>query len=109
MGVLHCFTLDLRAARELLDIGMMISFSGIITFKNADSLRSIVKYIPNDALLVETDAPYLSPEPKRGTENEPSFIVYTLKRLSELKKISYEEVAFLTSENARRLFNLDKD
>ena len=109
LGVLHCFTLDLRAARELLDIGMMISFSGIITFKNADSLRSIVNYIPNDALLVETDAPYLSPEPKRGTENEPSFIVYTLKRLSELKKISYEEVAFLTSENARRLFNLDKD
>ena len=109
LGVLHCFTLDLKAARELLDIGMMISFSGILTFKNADSLRRIVKYIPDDALLVETDAPYLAPEPKRGKENEPSLIAYTIKKLSELKKISFEEIASLTSKNAKRLFNLDED
>ena len=76
---------------------------------NADSLRRIVKYIPDDALLVETDAPYLAPEPKRGKENEPSLIAYTIKKLSELKKISFEEIASLTSKNAKRLFNLDED
>ena len=107
IGVLHCFTLELEAARKLLDIGMMISFSGILTFKNAEEIRKIVEFIPNDSLLVETDAPYLAPEPERGKENEPALIVHTIKKLAELKRVSYNEVSDLTSVNAKRLFNLD--
>ena len=99
-GVLHCFTLDQVCARRLLDLGFMISFSGIITFSNADNLREVVKYIPDDRLLVETDAPYLAPIPERGKENEPAFIRHTGAKLAALRDSSVEALAHLSMQNA---------
>ena len=106
LGVLHCFTLDLKAAKKLIDIGMMISFSGIVTFSNAYDLRSIVSYIPNEFLLIETDAPYLSPVPNRGKQNEPAFIIHTARQIAELRGCSVEDIAYITSSNAKKLFSI---
>ena len=106
LGVLHCFTLDLKAAKKLIDIGMMISFSGIVTFSNAYDLRSIVSYIPNEFLLIETDAPYLSPVPNRGKQNEPAFIIHTARQIAELRGCSVEDIACITSSNAKKLFSI---
>lgn len=103
-GVLHCFTLNRACARRLLDLGFMISFSGIVTFVNADALREVVAYIPDDRLLVETDAPYLAPVPKRGQENEPALVVHTGAKLAELRGCSVEAVAQLSMQNAWNLF-----
>ena len=97
LGVLHCFTLDLEAAKKLIDLGMMISFSGIVTFKNASDLRRIVSFIPDEYLLIETDAPYLSPEPMRGKQNEPAFITHTARQIAELRGCSLEDISKITS------------
>jgi TatD DNase family protein len=106
LGVLHCFTRDTQFAKQVLDLGLMISFSGIVTFANADPLREVVQYVPDDRLLIETDSPYLAPVPKRGNRCEPAFVVHTANRLAELKGISIESIAKLTSKNARTLFAL---
>ena len=106
-GVLHCFTLDLHCAKKLLDLGMMISFSGIVTFNNAEELRNVVPYIPDEQLLIETDAPYLAPVPKRGKENEPGFIKYTAMELAKIRGCSIEYLSDITTKNAKRLFRLD--
>lgn len=106
LGVLHCFTLDLESAKKLMDLGMMISFSGIVTFKNASDLRRIVSYVPDEYLLIETDAPYLSPEPMRGKQNEPAFITHTARQIAELRGCSLEDIAKITSYNAKRLFSI---
>ncbi len=106
LGVLHCFTLNLEAAKKLIDLGMMISFSGIVTFKNASDLRRIVSFIPDEYLLIETDAPYLSPEPMRGKQNEPAFITHTARQIAELRGCSLEDIAKITSYNAKRLFSI---
>ncbi len=106
LGVLHCFTRDTAFARQVLDLGMMISFSGIVTFANADALREVVQYVPDDRLLIETDSPYLAPVPMRGKRNEPAFVVHVAKQLAELKNGSLDFIANLTAENARRLFAL---
>lgn len=107
-GVLHCFTLDKSCATQLLDMGYMISFSGIVTFANANDLRNIVSYIPSDKLLIETDAPYLAPVPNRGKENEPAFLVDTGLKIAELRGCLVEEVAEITTENAIHMFGLEK-
>lgn len=106
LGVLHCFTRDRAFARKVLDLGLMISFSGIVTFANADPLREVVAYVPDDRLLIETDSPYLAPVPMRGTRCEPAFVVHTAKQLAELKGCSLDSLASLTAKNARALFAL---
>jgi len=106
LGVLHCFTRDTAFAGKMLDLGLMISFSGIVTFANADPLREVAKYVPDDRLLIETDSPYLAPVPMRGKRNEPAFVVHVAKLLAELRGGSVESVANLTARNARALFAL---
>lgn len=105
-GVLHCFTRDRAFARRMLDLGLMISFSGIVTFANADPLREVAAYVPDDRLLIETDSPYLAPVPLRGSRCEPAFVVHTAQRLAELRGVPTELLARRTAENARRLFRL---
>ena len=103
-GVLHCFTEDWDMAKRALDLNYFISFSGIITFKNAEELRSVVKQVPIDRILIETDSPYLAPVPFRGKPNEPKYVPEVAKCVAELKGISIEEIAEITTANYRTLF-----
>jgi len=105
-GIIHCFSGDYEMARACMDMGFYISIPGSITFKNAEGFRVIVKRIPLESLLVETDAPFLTPEPFRGERNEPSFVRYTAQKVAEIKKISFEKVAEVTTENALRVYRL---
>ena len=102
--VLHCFTSGPDLARRGLALGGYISFSGVITFKNAEALRDIAMAVPSDRLLVETDAPYLAPEPLRGKTNEPAFVAHTAARLAALRGVRESEMARMTTENFFRLF-----
>ncbi|MCX8050235.1 MAG: TatD family hydrolase, partial [Methylohalobius sp.] len=104
-GVLHCFTEDWEMARAGLDLGFYISFSGIITFKNAAELRAVARRVPLDRLLIETDAPYLAPVPHRGRPNSPLYLGYIAQCLAELRGLSVESLAEQTAENYRRLFH----
>jgi len=104
-GVLHCFTEDLDMARQAVDMGFLISISGIVTFRNASELREVVKALPLDRLLVETDAPWLAPVPHRGRKNEPQFVVEVAEKVAELKGVSAEEVARVTTDNFFALFS----
>jgi TatD DNase family protein len=106
-GVIHCFTGGPEEARTYLDLGYFISFSGIVTFKNAEPIRAAARLCPNDRLLVETDAPFLAPIPLRGRRNEPAFIVHTLETLAQLRGRPVGELAQVTAANARALFRLD--
>ncbi|MGB2130516.1 MAG: TatD family hydrolase [Marinobacterium sp.] len=103
-GVLHCFTESLEMAKAALDMGYMISFSGIITFRNAAELRDVVKAVPLDRLLVETDSPYLAPVPYRGKQNQPAYVADVAACVAELKGVSVEEVAEQTTTNFHQLF-----
>lgn len=103
-GLIHCFNASKGLAARMLDLGMYISISGIVTFKNAEALRETVNYIPLDRILVETDSPYLAPVPKRGKTNEPSYTKYVVEFLAKLKGISAEELASKTTENFFQLF-----
>lgn len=102
--VLHCFTGGADLAHRGLALGGYISFSGVVTFKNAEALRDIALAVPSDRLLVETDAPYLAPEPLRGKTNEPAFVVYTAARLAALRGLREAEMARLTTDNFFKLF-----
>ena len=103
-AVLHCFTSTEKLARAGLEYGFFVSFSGVLTFKKSVELRRIAKIVPNERLLVETDAPYLSPEPHRGKRNEPAFVVETAKVLASTRDMSFEELCDLTTANFFRLF-----
>ena len=103
-GLLHCFSSGPDLARRALDLGLYISFSGIITFKNAEEVRRVAKDVPLNQLLVETDAPYLAPVPNRGKTNEPAFTAYTAAKVAELKGLEVAELADVTTENFFRLF-----
>jgi TatD DNase family protein len=105
-GVIHCFTGDVADARRYLDLGQYLSFSGILTFKNAASIRDAAAFAPIDRILVETDAPYLAPIPHRGKRNEPAFIVKTLETLASLRGVAVDAMDQATTENTRRLFKL---
>jgi len=105
-GLIHCFSTSKELANRALDIGFYISISGIITFNKASELREIVKEIPLDRLLIETDSPFLAPVPHRGKTNEPAFVKEVAHALANLKNISFEELAQITSDNFNRLFNL---
>ena len=104
-GLIHCFTGTQRLADAALEMGLYISVSGIATFKNSGALRDVIKTVPLDRLLVETDAPYLAPVPHRGKTNEPAFVVHTANMLAELKGVSPGELAAVTTENFFRLFS----
>lgn len=104
-AVIHCFTGSSYMAKEILDMGFYISISGIVTFKNATNLQNIVKNLPLDKLLVETDAPYLAPIPHRGKRNEPAYVKHTAEFIAKLKNISYDEVAKATTDNFFKLFD----
>ncbi|MBA4502265.1 TatD family hydrolase [Marinobacterium marinum] len=103
-GVLHCFTESLDMAKAALDLGYMISFSGIISFRNAAELREVVKAVPLDRMLVETDSPYLAPVPYRGKQNQPAYVAEVAACVAELKGVSLDTVAEHTSANFRQLF-----
>jgi TatD DNase family protein len=105
-GIIHCFSGDYEMAKACIDMGFFISIPGTVTFKNADGFREIVRRIPLESLLIETDAPFLTPEPYRGKRNEPSFVRYTAQKIAEVKKISFEKVAEITTENALRVYRL---
>ena len=105
-GIIHCFSGDYEMAKDCLDMGFYISIPGSITFKNAEGFRKIVERIPLESLLVETDAPFLTPEPFRGKRNEPSYVRYTAQKVAEIKKVSLEKVAEITTENALRVYRL---
>lgn len=98
-GVLHCFTEDWQMAMQSMELGFYIGFSGIITFKNADSIRQVVKQVPLDKMLLETDAPYLAPVPYRGKPNEPAYLRNTAEAMANLRGISYDELAAKTTAN----------
>lgn len=106
-GVLHCFTEDLATARTLLDMGLYISFSGIVTFRNAEELRAAARYVPLDRMLIETDSPWLAPIPFRGKENQPAYVRDVAEYLSVLKGVDIAQLAAATTENFSRLFHVD--
>ena len=105
-GIIHCFSGDYRMAKECIDMGFYISVPGTITFKNAGEFQEIVRNLPLESLLVETDAPFLAPVPFRGKRNEPGFVPYTAQKIAELKKVPFEKVAEVTTANALRVFKL---
>ena len=105
-GVIHCFSGDYRMAQKCLDMGFYISIPGAITFGKSEKLQEVVKNIPMSCLLLETDAPYLTPHPNRGKRNEPAYVVHTAKKVAELKGFSFEDVASISSQNTRSLFGI---
>lgn len=106
-GVMHSFTGDLATATACLEMGLYISFAGMVTYKSAQNLRDVAAAIPLDRLLIETDSPYLAPVPLRGQRNEPAFVAHTAVCLAKVRGVSVEEFAKQTSENARLLFRLE--
>jgi TatD DNase family protein len=102
-GIIHCFSGGLEEARQALDLGFYLSFGGVLTFPKAEALREAARLAPEDRLLVETDAPYLAPVPKRGKRNEPAFMVETARRLAEVRGAAPERIAEVTTENFERL------
>ncbi len=106
-GIVHCFSGDYSMAKQCLDMGFYISIPGTITFRNAGPFQEMVRKLPLESLLVETDAPFLAPVPVRGKRNEPSFVRYTTQKIAELKAIPFERVAEATSANALRVFRLE--
>ncbi len=103
-GVLHCFTESWDIAKRALDLGFFISFSGIITFKNAETVREVAKRVPLHALLIEADSPYLAPEPHRGKPNQPAYVSYVAQGLATLRDLSFQDIAQQTWDNYFRLF-----
>ena len=105
-GILHCFTEDWETAKAVLDCGYYVSFSGIVSFKNAQDLRDVAKQVPLNRVLIETDSPYLAPMPYRGKSNEPKYVPYVAKALCDVYDKSLEEMAFITKQNFENLLNL---
>lgn len=105
-GVFHCFSGSPEMAEALVKIGFYVSFTGVLTFKNAKRAVLAAEQVPLDRLMIETDCPYMAPEPHRGERNDPSLVRFVCEKLAQVKGISVEEVAFATKENAKRLFGL---
>ncbi len=102
-GIMHCFTGDEQQAREALELGFYLSFGGVVTFNKADVVRAAAAMVPDDRLLVETDAPYLAPVPHRGKRNEPAFMVETVRKLASVRGVPMEHIAAITTDNFERL------
>jgi len=107
-GVMHCFSGDEKFLKTCLDMGFFISFTCNITYKNASSLREIIKLVPMDRLLLETDAPFLAPQAFRGKRNEPMYVKYVAEEVARIKGFDFNKIANMTTENARKLFKLKK-
>jgi TatD DNase family protein len=105
-GMIHCFSGDYKLAKTFINMGFYISIPGTVTFNNASQTQDVVKRVPLNRLLLETDAPFLAPTPYRGKRNEPSYIVHTAQKIAKLRGISFEEVSYQTSKNVCQLFNL---
>ncbi|MCU7833952.1 MAG: TatD family hydrolase [gamma proteobacterium symbiont of Taylorina sp.] len=105
-GIMHCFVEDMESAEKALEMGFYISFSGIVTFKNAKEIQAVAKAIPDNRILIETDSPYLAPVPMRGKKNQPAYVSYVAKFLADLRGTSLEQFAEISSKNFYRLFNL---
>lgn len=103
-GVMHCFAEDWDTARQAMDMGFYISFSGIVTFKNAQTLKEVARRVPLDRMLIETDSPYLAPVPYRGKPNEPSYVRHVAEHIAELRDMKFEDIASVTTENFYKLF-----
>lgn len=108
-GILHCFSGSLEMAKQCMKMNFRISFGGPITFKNAKRPGEVLKEIPLDYLLVETDAPYLTPEPFRGKQNQPAYVTYVARKMAELREMEFEEICRITTQNAELLFGLSSD
>jgi len=106
-GVVHCFGGSREQAKKFIERGLLLSFTGIVTFKNAKDIQEIVKEVPLEKMMVETDAPYLSPEPYRGKRNEPAYVKYVVEKIAELKSISFDKVAAVTTQTAKEFFNIN--
>jgi TatD DNase family protein len=105
-GVLHCYTGSLESAREYLNMGFYISFSGSVTFKSARNLQEVARFVPDDRLLVETDSPYLTPEPMRGRPNEPAYVRYVAQKVAELRQTTLTELSARTTANVETLYGI---
>jgi TatD DNase family protein len=105
-GVIHCFSSDYDTALTFIDMGFYISIPGVVTFANAGKLKDVVKRIPLDRMIVETDCPFLAPVPNRGKRNEPLYVTYTARMIAELRGITFEEVAEVTTINSKNLYNI---
>lgn len=106
-GVMHCFTESIEVAQAAIDLGFYISFSGIVTFKNATSLKDVAKSIPLDRILIETDSPYLAPVPHRGKTNQPAYVIHVAEEIARLRGISPEEVGIASSQNFAQCFSIN--
>jgi TatD DNase family protein len=104
-GIFHCFTGDNNEAKKIVDLGFLLGISGVVTFKNSN-LNEVLKNVPLYKLVLETDAPYLAPVPKRGKRNESSYLVYVAQKLSEIYQVPIKEIAEITTENSRKLFGI---
>jgi TatD DNase family protein len=104
-GIMHCFSGDYSFAQRVLDLGLMISVPGIVTFKNSKTMQEVTKKIPLSSMLLETDGPYLAPHPFRGKRNEPAYLIYTAEKIAELRQIDVDEVTKQTTANAEKLFS----
>ena len=105
--LMHCYTGSLELAKKMLDLNSYFSASGIITFKKSSDLNNTFNFIPSDKILIETDSPFLAPVPKRGKTNEPSYLKYTLEHMAKIKKISPQEMELITSQNFKKLFEIN--
>jgi len=107
LGVFHCFSGDWAMARQCIDLGFYISVPGVVTFDKSKVLQDVVRQAPLDTILLETDCPYLTPVPHRGKRNEPSFIIHTAKKVAEIKKLPWEDIAQTAARNTRKLFRIE--
>ncbi|HDH87690.1 MAG: hydrolase TatD [Desulfobacterium sp. 4572_20] len=105
-GMIHCFSGDYKLAKTFINMGYYISIPGTVTFKNASQIQDVARNIPLNSLLLETDAPFLTPTPYRGKRNEPSYIIHTAQKIAKLRGVSFEEISSQTSKNVCQLFNL---
>ena len=105
-GIVHCFSGDAAMAKKCLDLGFYISIPGPVTYPKAEKIQDVVRQVPLERLLVETDAPYLTPQPHRGKRNEPAYVVYTARKVAEVKGLPFAAVAAATSQNARAVFGI---
>ena len=106
-GVVHCFSGSAQTAKEILKLGMMISFTGVITFKNARRAVEACAAVPIDRLMIETDCPYMSPEPHRGERNFSGYVEFVARKMAEIKGVSYEEICDITNKNAKRFYGIE--
>lgn len=107
-GIFHCCPLNRELVKEALKLEFYISFAGPITFKNSKNAEEIISIVPNDKILIETDSPYLSPEPLRGKRNDPRNVKYVAQKIADVKGLSIEEIASITYQNAKKIFEIEK-